>query len=370
MDAVCGAASCSISITRCFCTQWSRDPYFRGAYSFLAAGSSSEDRKNLQQVAHGRLWIAGEHTSVQHPATLHGAFDSGLRAAADILAFACSSGSSARVVVVGAGVAGLSAARKLHDAGVQVTVLEAKDELGGRARSSTALGGDGEVHLGGSWMHGCDGHFLDSDAFKVDREPWEWTLDTAVMSENGGAVSFIDTSRVEHAYAIVERAIQARAASACESQCLADVFQECLQESGLQGVDAHVLECILTADFEQSFACTLGSLSLRHCREAYHLPSPGECHPDFHSDFIIKTPLSAVLRKLSQGIDVRTCVAVRGVSCSGAGVQVSSDCGAHDAEFVVVTAPLGVLKAGAIDFAPALPARIVNRQPLVIFLSD
>ena len=179
MDALCDACVSCISITRCFSTQWSSDPFFRGAYSFLAPGSSSVDRSNLQQAVHERLWIAGEHTSVEYPATLHGAFSSGARAAADILTSL--SGPPARVVVVGAGFAGLSAAKKLQDAGSHVTVLEAKEEAGGRARSSRALGGGGEVHLGGSWMHGLDGHFLDNEPFKVEHEAWEWTLDAAVQ---------------------------------------------------------------------------------------------------------------------------------------------------------------------------------------------
>jgi monoamine oxidase len=357
MDIHFDRAACEIAITRCFCTQWSRDPLYRGAYSFLAAGSSGEDRLRLQRAVSDRLFIAGEHTSVEYPATLHGAFSSGLRAADAILkSSACSPG--ARIVVVGAGFAGLSAAKKLQDCGMRVAVLEAGDDIGGRAKSSRALGGGGEVHLGGSWLHGTEGHFLNSEPFKVEREQWEWSLETAVLSEDGKVASFIDTSRLKEAYDAVEQAICTRAASATENQCLADVFHECLQSSKLQGVEAHVLQCLLTTDFEQSYACTLQTLSLRHCREEYHLPSPAQSSAE---DFIITSPLSNILLTLKEGLDIRTSVAVRSVTCSSSNVVVASDSGDYDADFAVVTVPLGVLKAGAIDFSPPLPADVNDR---------
>ena len=56
----------------------------------------------------------------------------------------------ADVVVVGAGFAGLSAARALVEAGVDVIVLEARDRVGGR--SYTRLASDGTpIDLGGQW---------------------------------------------------------------------------------------------------------------------------------------------------------------------------------------------------------------------------
>src|SRR5688572_22677600 len=60
-----------------------------------------------------------------------------------------------RVVIIGAGVAGLAAARTLHDAGYQVTVLEGRDRIGGRVWTSRAMDGI-PVDLGASWIHGID----------------------------------------------------------------------------------------------------------------------------------------------------------------------------------------------------------------------
>ena len=56
-----------------------------------------------------------------------------------------------RVIVVGGGMAGVSAARALTDAGVACVVLEARDRLGGRLHTVDV--GGAPVDLGGSWVH-------------------------------------------------------------------------------------------------------------------------------------------------------------------------------------------------------------------------
>src|SRR5215475_8064292 len=67
-------------------------------------------------------------------------------------------GKPERVLVIGAGMAGLVAARLLHDSGFNVTLLEARNRLGGRTWTDNSLGAP--LDLGGSWVHGIEGNPL------------------------------------------------------------------------------------------------------------------------------------------------------------------------------------------------------------------
>ena len=61
-----------------------------------------------------------------------------------------------RVLVVGAGIAGLTVANALTQAGVECVVLEARDRIGGRLHTVDV--GGYPVELGGSWIHTPDGY--------------------------------------------------------------------------------------------------------------------------------------------------------------------------------------------------------------------
>jgi monoamine oxidase len=66
-------------------TRWHSDPYARGAYSCNVLGSTPDMRTNLARNVSGRLFFAGEATERLHFQTVHGAYESGLRAADEVL---------------------------------------------------------------------------------------------------------------------------------------------------------------------------------------------------------------------------------------------------------------------------------------------
>lgn len=76
---------------------WEDDPYARGGYAFFDPAFDPDLRAWLSRPA-GRLFFAGEHTSVKWQGYMNGAVESGRRAAAEIAAVHLLQGAAARPV--------------------------------------------------------------------------------------------------------------------------------------------------------------------------------------------------------------------------------------------------------------------------------
>ncbi|KAJ4417327.1 hypothetical protein N0V85_001895 [Neurospora sp. IMI 360204] len=65
-------------------TRWASDKFARGSYSSAGPDMKADDYDTMAKPI-GNLFFAGEHTCGTHPATVHGAYLSGLRAASEVL---------------------------------------------------------------------------------------------------------------------------------------------------------------------------------------------------------------------------------------------------------------------------------------------
>jgi monoamine oxidase len=250
------------------------------------------------------------------------------------------------VLVIGAGMAGLAAARALVDAGRQVIVLEARQRLGGRVWS-TQLGGH-TFDLGASWIHGTEGNPL-----------------TALAQQAGAKTAATDYERMQR-YAADGTALDD--AADAELAALWQDFRGWLDgfangsgaDVGLQAaIEAFSqvrmlkpaarqrLDYLLATEVEHELAQDAKLLSARHFDDAEQFPGP---------DVVFAGGYAQLIAAVGQGLDVRLGVAVARIDTSTGVARVTDQTGkVWQAPRVVVTLPLGVLKSGQIEFVPPLP---------------
>jgi monoamine oxidase len=310
-------------------TRWGRDPWARGAYSFLAEGASPKDRKRLREPIGERLHLAGEASSRDFPATVHGALLEGRRAARAVRR----SGSRGdRVVVVGAGAAGLAATRALARRKFRVVVVEARDRIGGRVHSCDDSGA--MVEHGAQWIHGTDGNPLTKLARRAGCTLHPTDYEALAVRDATGHPVHVPAAAVD---TIVELFYGA------------DPFGDLAAlRARMQDSDATLLDYLLTSIVEHELGANLEALSPLAYDE-------GEEHGE--PDAVVAEGLSAVLAPLAEDLDLRLESPVQEIRWSEQGVSVATVDEALTADHCVCTLPLGVLQAGAVSFDPPLPAR-------------
>jgi polyamine oxidase len=242
------------------------------------------------------------------------------------------------VVVVGAGMAGLAAARSLADEGVRVTVLEARERIGGRVWTNGSLGVP--IDLGAAWIHGTDGNPMVGLAAEVGAKTVETDFNNVLMFADHGEVDAGDVQAAFEAWGEIVEELESLSEKANENASVADGLAEAAD------VDDPLLAWNVRSSIVTEYAADPDDLSLKWFGSEGQLGGP---------DLILPGGYNELAQHLARGLDIRRGTEVTRIAHDGEGVHVDTSQGPVAADRVIVTVPLGVLKAGTITFDPPLP---------------
>ena len=270
------------------------------------------------------------------------------------------SGKVEKVIVIGAGFAGLAVANALGNAGIPSVVLEGRERIGGRAHT-VDIGGTG-VDVGCSWITDPVGNPMTQFATQSGVLQTNASIELDVpesrfYDEHTGTVLPTDTLQAAaHALRFEEIDASDISTQLGPKATTKDGILEYIKKQRLTGDAARFAEFFLRLIVELPDATDWDRDSLQYWAN-YSSPYIGFGEGDFPVG-----GYSQLVQSLAGPADVRLRHRVTDVSISSSGVQVRARDGAgHVKTFAgshaVVTVPLGVLKSGAIRFSPAPPSR-------------
>lgn len=245
-------------------------------------------------------------------------------------------------IVVGAGAAGLAAGARLHQAGVRVAVLEAAPRIGGRAFTDTES-------FGVPWDRGC--HWLHSASVNPLR----------ALADELGVAYAVRGSRQARATHLGRRWADEDEREAAWA-AIHDAFAA-IKRAGDAGLDVPAsVVADLTPPWGRLARHWIGLMSAAEPEALSTLDfaaydDTGENYPVEKGYGAL---IAAVAAHQAPDLEVTCGCPVTRIDWSGRAVAVETPRGTAKAQAVIVAVPTSVVAKGALAFAPALPADLVD----------
>lgn len=252
-----------------------------------------------------------------------------------------------RVIIIGAGFAGLAAANKLREHHIPSLILEARQRPGGRVLTDYSMGIP--ISLGPQWIHGLENNPIKKIADDLSLDYHLTNFTDALFLGNDHKT--ITTDVVKHFFEAFDTTL-ASANTYAQQQT-----QDISLASALKAINATSNQDQHTHIWKDLYHSANCFLSLYTGASTKHLSAlywdqekilPGGNH------FLLDgfTPL---INLLTQSCHISYNTTVLKISRKSSHFTVTTTQGEFTAEKIIITAPLGVLKKGLITFEPALP---------------
>jgi monoamine oxidase len=244
-------------------------------------------------------------------------------------------------VVIGAGAAGIAAAKTLHDAGKNVVVLEARNRIGGRTWTDETFAAF-PVELGAEFIHG--GSVITHEFVKeaglseipVDRFGklrWSFGDKAAIVAELPENLR-ISIEKLWQDYAEI-----------INTDFTKDVsLAEYLRARG------HTSEALQIADVLLAQTC-VASLYTLSCQDLKRDMQNGDTHD---AESRIREGYKALFKFLMRGLKIKLSSPVQRIEHSKTDITITANGQSFEAKTCVIALPITILQSGTIQFSPSL----------------
>lgn len=247
-----------------------------------------------------------------------------------------------KVIVVGAGIAGITAAYRLQTAGMDVEIIEARNRIGGRIFTDDSFGPD--IDLGATWVKGSSGNPVArlANEYKLKTEVVDFD-NVAMYDEQGKA---LDDSRAKSMflkYESIIREAERHAAKGKEDIVFKKAIEEVISEKKFDEQAMKELAWYLHT-YEINTGADITNLSSIEGGDGSYAGD----------DFMFPKGFKEFLAPMMKDLNIQTGIVVKSIEHRSNGVRLYTNKQPIDGEYVIVTVPVSVLKNGSIEFTPAL----------------